>query len=44
MTGLSVAITAIALPPRKMRISAASRSRSRLTAALDGLISSLRLG
>ena len=44
MTGLSLAMTAIALPPRRVRISAASRSRSRLTAAVDGLISSLRLG
>ena len=42
MTGLILAMTAIALPPRRTRISAASRSRSLLTAALDGLISSLR--
>jgi len=36
-------MTAIALPPRRMRISVASRFRSRLMAAVDGLISSLRL-
>ena len=42
MMGLSVAMTAIALPPRSLRVSAASRSRSLLMAALDGLISSLR--
>ena len=44
MIGLSLAMTAIALAPRRARISDASRSRTRLTAALDGLISSLRLG
>ena len=44
MTGLSLAMTTIAFPPRRMRIPDASRSRSRLMAALDGLISSLRLG
>jgi hypothetical protein len=37
-------MTAIALPPRRLRVSAASRSRTRLIAASDGLISSLRLG
>ena len=42
MMGLSLAMTAIALPPRRVRVSAASRSRSRPMAALDGLISSLR--
>ena len=43
MTGLSVAITAVALLPRIVRIFSASRCRCRLTAALDGLISSLPL-
>jgi hypothetical protein len=42
MIGLSVAMTVIAFPPRRMRISVASRSRTRLMAAFDGLISSLR--
>ena len=42
MMGPSVTITAIAFPPRRMRISVASRSRIRLMAAVDGLISSLR--
>jgi hypothetical protein len=37
MMGLSVAMTIIAFPPRRMRISVASRSRIRLMAALDGL-------
>ncbi len=44
MMGLSLAMTAIALPPRRVRSSDASRSRTRLMAAWDGLISSLRLG
>jgi hypothetical protein len=44
MTGLSAAMTAVALPPRSLRVSDASRSRTRLMAAVDGLISSLRLG
>ena len=35
-------MTAAAFEPRRVRISDASRSRSRLMAALDGLISSLR--
>src|SRR6266851_1197958 len=34
MTGLSVAMTAIALPPRRERASFASRSRTRLMARL----------
>ncbi len=37
-------MTAIAFEPRSLRISAASRSRNRLTACLAGLISSLPLG
>ena len=37
-------MTAIAFAPRSARVSAASRSRSRLMAALLGLISSLPLG
>jgi hypothetical protein len=41
MTGLSRAMTACTLAPRRDRISARSRSRIRLTAALLGLISSL---
>ena len=41
MMGLSTARTAAALEPRNARISAASLLRSRLTAALPGLISSL---
>ena len=44
MTGLSEAMTALALQPRRARVSDASRRRSRLMAALDGLISSLPLG
>jgi hypothetical protein len=44
MMGLSAAMTAIALLPRSLRVSDASRSRARLMAACDGLISSLRLG
>jgi len=36
-------MAAAAFEPRSLRVSAASRSRSLLTAALDGLISSLRL-
>src|SRR6266480_477931 len=39
--GLSRAMTACALAPRRARISVRSRSRIRLTAALAGLISSL---
>ena len=42
MIGLSVVMTATAFRPRSLRVSAASRSRSLLMAALDGLISSLR--
>jgi hypothetical protein len=42
--GLSRAMTACALAPRRDLISVRSRSRIRLTAALAGLISSLRLG
>ncbi len=42
MTGLSAAMTAVALLPRRARVSDASRSRTRRMAALDGLISSLR--
>src|SRR6516165_4068762 len=41
MMGLSRAMTACALVPRRDRSSARSRSRIRLTAALPGLISSL---
>src|SRR5664279_3260692 len=41
MMGLSRAITAVALAPRRARISLRSRSRIRLSAALLGLISSL---
>ena len=41
MTGVSAAMTAAAFEPRRARISAASLLRSRLTAALLGLISSL---
>ena len=41
MMGLSLAMTAMALAPRRARISAASRSRIRRIAALLGLISSL---
>ena len=41
MIGLSLAITASALAPRRARTSVRSRSRIRLTAALLGLISSL---
>jgi len=41
MMGVSAAMTAAAFEPRKARISAASLVRSRLTAALLGLISSL---
>jgi hypothetical protein len=37
-------MTAIAFDPRNERISAASRSRSRLTALLLGLINSFPLG
>jgi hypothetical protein len=37
-------MTAIALLPRRVRVLDASRSRTRLMAASDGLISSLRLG
>ena len=44
MTGLSEAMTALALEPRSLRISDASRRRCFLMAALDGLISSLPLG
>src|ERR1035437_6321046 len=44
MMGLIVAMTATALEPRSLRISSASRFRCFLTAALDGLISSLLLG
>ena len=43
MMGLSLAMTAIAFEPRRVRISAASLSRTRLMAALPGLISSLRV-
>jgi hypothetical protein len=43
MMGLSAAMTAAAFDPRRARISAASLLRSRLTAALPGLISSLPL-
>jgi hypothetical protein len=43
MTGLSVVMTATALRPRNLRVSVASRSRSLVMAARDGLISSLRL-
>ena len=41
MMGLSLLITAVALVPRRDRISVLNRSRIRLTAALLGLISSL---
>jgi hypothetical protein len=41
MMGLSAARTAAAFEPRNARISAASLLRSRLTAAVPGLISSL---
>jgi hypothetical protein len=44
MTGLSVAMTAPAFAPRSLRVSSASRFRCFLTAALDGLISSLLPG
>jgi len=44
MTGVSAAMTAVALEPRSLRISAASRFRCFLMAAVDGLISSLPLG
>src|SRR3954453_11161370 len=43
MIGLRVLITASALAPRRAHISGASRFRIRMTAALLGLISSLRL-
>jgi len=43
MMGLSAAMTAAAFEPRRARISAASLLRSRLTAALLGLVSSLPL-
>jgi hypothetical protein len=41
MIGLSVAMTAAAFDPRSVRISDASRRRSRPMAALLGLINSL---
>ena len=41
MIGLSLAMTAAAFDPRSVRISDASLCRSRLMAALLGLISSL---
>jgi hypothetical protein len=44
MMGLNVAMTALELPPRRVRISDARRFQTRLTAAVDGLSSSLRLG
>jgi hypothetical protein len=44
MTGLSVAVTAFAFDPRSLRISSASLCRCFLTAAFDGLISSLPPG
>ena len=44
MIGLSLAMTAIAFEPRKVRISSASRFRIRLTASVLGLISSLPAG
>ena len=40
--GLSVVMTATTFRPRSLRVSAASRSRSLVIAALEGLISSLR--
>jgi hypothetical protein len=43
MIGESLAMTAAAFRPRRARISAASRSRNRLTAFALGLISSLSL-
>jgi hypothetical protein len=42
MIGLSLAMTTPAFDPRKTRISDASLCRSRLMAAVLGLISSLR--
>jgi hypothetical protein len=42
MIGLSVAMTTSAFDPRNLRISTASLSRTRLMAALLGLISSLQ--
>ena len=42
MIGLSVAMTASAFDPRSLRISTASLCRTRLMAALLGLISSLQ--
>jgi hypothetical protein len=41
MIGLSRAMTALAFEPRSLRVSLASRFRSRLMAAVLGLISSL---